>query len=140
MAGAGDVLSALGSSALAGVALQSVTVETQFTPAYTYVPGPSGTAPAGGGVLSGLNPLAILKPKFTVQLATGGPPIVVAPYGEPSGNFLPYAIGAGAGLVALYALYTGAKTLAKGALVVGGVMLASGYLSNSSQTPAPVTS
>lgn len=119
----------LADSLLATVTIRSVTVETQFTPAFTYTPGPSGQAPSGG-VFAGLNPLALMKPKFTVTLA-GGAPIVVAPYGEPSGNFLPHALGAVAAIVAALAFWKGAKSVAKFAAFGAVGLVGMGYLANS---------
>lgn len=117
-------------SALTSVAIRRVTVRTQITPPFSYEPSYSadGTpAPAPGA--SALNPLAWLKPEFTVEPLVGAP-IVVAPYGSPSSNYLPHLAGALAGAVALFAFWRGAIAIAKTAALVGGGLLLAGALKN----------
>jgi hypothetical protein len=117
-------------SALTSVAIRRVTVRTQITPGFSYEPSydANGTPQAAPGA-SILNPLALLKPEITIEPVVGSP-IVVAPYGSPTTNYLPHLAGAVAGTVALIAFWRGALALAKGAALVGGGLLLAGVVKN----------
>lgn len=83
-----------------GAAVRSVTFESNLTPPIQLDdPLSPGSSTKGPGAV------ALLRPKLTVQLAGGGAPIVIAPYGEPGRWWLAiYALavlGAGAGLYLL---------------------------------------
>lgn len=130
------LLSSLGSALGSAVSIDRVEIDSQFTPVVTYTPGPDGTAtPAGGsGLLAGLNPLKTVKPRAKVYLAGSAVPIIIAPWGEPTGNYLPALGAALAGTVGAVAFYRGAKSFAKGAFWVALGLAAVGYLANQSAT------
>ena len=127
----GDVSRA--ASALGQIAVQRVTLESQFLPPISFEP----TYDSSGAPVqaSPINPLSWVRPKLTVTPLVG-PPVVYAPYGEPTGNYLPYLVGAGAGGLALYALARG-RSYAKTAGLVALGALALGYMSSAAPAPAP---
>jgi len=89
---AADVMSDLASS-FAKSMVKTVTVRSQVTPDYTYDPwAPSPEAPPADSWLMNL-----VKPEVTIQ--TSGAPIVVAPYGTPTENYIPHALFGGAAAV-----------------------------------------
>lgn len=134
-------LESIGGALSSGLAISRVEFDSQFSPVITYTPGPSGEgAPSSGGLFAGLNPLRLLKPRARIYLAVGGPPIVVAPGGEPTGNFLPFLLAALSAGVAGVAWWKGKPGLAKGAGLAALGFAALGYVVNREPSPgAPVT-
>lgn len=81
--------------------VKSVTVRSQVTPDFTYDPwAPTPEQPPGGG---GSWLMEIIKPEITIE--GGEQPIVIAPYGTPTENYMPHALfGSAAALVGVVML------------------------------------
>lgn len=78
-------------SSLARSMVKGVTIRSQVTPDFTYDPwAPTPPAPPGGG---GSWLMEFVKPEITIE--TGEQPIVIAPYGTPTENYMPHAIFGG---------------------------------------------
>jgi len=83
-------------SSLARSMVKGVTVRSQVTPDYTYDPWATSPEPPPGN--SWL--MNFVKPEVTIDTGPDSVPIVVAPYGTPTENYIPQvAIGGVAALV-----------------------------------------
>lgn len=115
---------------LAQQSVRRVTIRSQFLPPIVLEPrftvGPDGEPqPATPSPFSFG---ALVRPSIDVEGAFGT--AHYAPYGEPSDNYLPYMVGAGALLVAGGSLFCGLAKVAKYAALAGAGIAAAGYLRN----------
>lgn len=120
---AGGVLSSLGGAS-------QVTVQTQFSPPITFMPGAGGGTASNSTLPDWANPLYYIKPAVTLTLPSGQQIGPVAPWGVPSSNYMPYLLALGAGTAGAVLFLWGAKKIATTAFYAGGAFLVGGYLYN----------
>jgi hypothetical protein len=121
---------------VAGSIIQAVTIESQFTPPIgPFSPfaaaGLSGLGDATGtsaAPTSGLAAMILgyLRPSVTVD--TIGGEIVLAPWGQPNGNWLPNAVGLLAGVAALTAWMLDQERAAKNLAIFAAAGFGLGYV------------
>jgi hypothetical protein len=132
LASATDLLSSF-ENLLGGGAPPTVLLESMFSPPVSFPfpsPGASGqpdvqsapsSVPATVSTIMGY-----VRPSVTIQTALGD--IVVAPWGQPNGNFLPNIIGLGSSVAAVTALVLQKPAAAKKLGLIAALSFGYGYL------------
>ena len=114
--------------AFGSTVFDEVVVDSQFSPEYSLQP----WAPGDGQPDTPRSPLPgmvgrYIRPRVRVR-KNGQTVVTFAPFGEPSGAWLPNAVGLTSGVVALTAFALGAKKTGMAALFVSAAGFGLGYM------------